>query len=116
MRRDNFSKILWQLAISILNRKKLQEEGCVLCWGRSSNVNSTAREGLSEEVKLNHAGRAFQVERHDCRHLGQCLWSARSRHEGKGDIWEVAGWGTAPEGPLNYRGYGGKSLHGLREE
>lgn len=59
--------------------------------GRGVCVNSTAREGLSEEVKLNRAGRAIQVERHDCRLLGQCLWSARSRREGRGDVWEVAG-------------------------
>lgn len=64
-----------------------------MCWGRSLNVNSAAREGLSEEMKLNHAGRAFQVGQHDCRHLNQCFWNAGSRREGKGDVWEVAGDG-----------------------
>ena len=66
--------------------------------GRGVCVNSTAREGLSEEVKLNRAGRAIQVERHDCRLLGQCLWSARSRREGKGGVWEVAGEGHSSRG------------------
>lgn len=39
LRGDNFSKVLWQLAISIFERKKSQEEGCVFV-----EVNSTARE------------------------------------------------------------------------